>query len=619
MRKAAALAALTALWPALWAVPGAADEPCLLDDPAAAVAARSAGEAPACPAPEPAADRPDRLVLPMPCGHAMLFRRIDVPVDHLLGQIRPAFGDPAAGAGDAARASTAAPWADALSGGFSVTDSQGRLTDRAYYLGQYEITLPQWQLYADGLMARGLEALGAEAPACAAHRARLAGARAADGFGRPDLVIPRTGITWFEAVDFSRAYTLWLLAIDRALIARIGQAVLPWEAGAPGFVRLPSEAEWEFAARDGQTGGDAVNRRLHLVRGADGPVEPRLDDIAQTEGWGDFPVHGAGRKAPNLLGLYDMLGNAEEIVLDPFRATRPDGLHGQRGGAVLRGGSPATPVANLSLGYRREAALYALSGEARQPLAGARMAVAAPFFVGGTPDGTPHPAETYANPGFDSALAASRARLTTRDTGVGDMAGLIARIEASADPDPAEARDLLRAGLRLLEKSSAESATAAREALKQRFISGATLATAIARTGANVNKALLDLQKFESRIARAADLEADRRRDYEARIAVAYDNLDAREAEIRQIYASYLDNLAGLVAEVDAALLARVEADGRKRFEAPDLETLAAFYDRQSAHLAEWREAGARSEDMARRWLHEIDATRAEREERRAE
>ena len=64
--------------------------------------------------------------------------------------------------------------------------------------------------------------------------------------------------------------------------------------------RLPTEAEWEYAARAG-TSGDRYGN---------------LGAIAWYEDNSGDRTHPVGRKAPNAWGLYDMLGNVWEWVED---------------------------------------------------------------------------------------------------------------------------------------------------------------------------------------------------------------------------------------------------------------------------------------------------------------
>jgi len=93
--------------------------------------------------------------------------------------------------------------------------------------------------------------------------------------------------------------------------------------------RLPTEAEWEYAARAGSTG----------------PFAGELDEIAWYAGNSEDETHPVGKKKPNAWGIYDMQGNVREWVQDFYSAnyysvsptenpTGPAaGTRGGRGGA----------------------------------------------------------------------------------------------------------------------------------------------------------------------------------------------------------------------------------------------------------------------------------------------
>jgi hypothetical protein len=74
--------------------------------------------------------------------------------------------------------------------------------------------------------------------------------------------------------------------------------------------RLPSEAEWEYAARAGAQG----NR----------PDPDDLDSLAWYDDNSDYEAQAVGGKAPNAWGLYDTLGNVAELVLDAPSDDLPD-------------------------------------------------------------------------------------------------------------------------------------------------------------------------------------------------------------------------------------------------------------------------------------------------------
>jgi hypothetical protein len=105
-----------------------------------------------------------------------------------------------------------------------------------------------------------------------------------------------------------------------------------------------------------------------------------------------------------------MVGNADEIVFDLFRLVRPDGLHGQAGGYIVKGGNVFTSKSELGVGHRREVPFFELSGETRARTTGFRVVLTTPVFVAAKAPGDPWGVGRQ-NQAFSSALAEARARL----------------------------------------------------------------------------------------------------------------------------------------------------------------------------------------------------------------
>ena len=139
--------------------------------------------------------------------------------------------------------------------------------------------------------------------------------------GRADH--PVTRVSWFGAA----IYMNWL-SMQEGRTPCYDPATWAWNGRADGY-RLPTEAEWEYAARGGQDDpyvrfpcGDAIEGSMANFSGSGDPFDLHMPGTTPV-GYYNGAQSPAGADMANGFGLYDMAGNVWEWCFDWYDDYEP--------------------------------------------------------------------------------------------------------------------------------------------------------------------------------------------------------------------------------------------------------------------------------------------------------
>jgi hypothetical protein len=494
--------------------------------------------------------QPDDLTLPMPCGGGMVFRRIEV------GTAGRWFGDKKIELGlnrlDKLLGYKEDRWITYISGTFS--DGSDPESSRYYYMAKYETTELQYRTFEENCPRPSM-------------RNRL----------------PAVDVSWFDAVNFARTYTEWLLEHTRDL--------LPKEEETFGYLRLPTETEWEFAARGGLK-VDQSEFAATLFPMPDGELEDYVWYFSTQSAGGDLqPI---GLRKPNPLGLHDIIGNASEMVFEPFRLSRRGRLHGQAGGFVSKGGNVLTSAGELRTALRFEHPYFdARSGRAaRDKQMGFRLVLTAPVIVSSDRlEGIR--AQWEQLPAADQAMNAA----------AGEREAFAALAALSQRTEDEQIRTTLEAALRDLEQANAERNELRDRAVRALIGQGAFLAHKIRldqRRVEVVEQALAayvrELDSVRERLApeqlRANEEELERLRERQERL----------QADVGATITAYGDVVITIAQDYSQELIASQLNAARVEIAARDIGYMIRYAEQFVTHVAQHQQRSGGIED----WVEEI-------------
>jgi hypothetical protein len=504
------------------------------------------------------------ILIPMPDGAQMVFRQVRVPGSGFWGD-----QDRIIQVGDAGGGIFEGLQRTQVSGSFPADTGDGW----DIVVAKYELTVGQF------VAVMGMDTLLAVS-GDPAHQglSKLKGRALRDALMRPLAFVSHQ-----DVVTFMRRYNQWLF--DPAHPERT--EALPRLDGVPGFVRLPTEEEWEYVARGG------------IVARAAGSFDDRLpfpaaeaNEYAWHLGNARHKLRPIGLRRADALGFHDLFGNAQEMTSGLFR---PEIWQGKPGGVAVRGGSVSTPAGDLRSSLRTELDAYAWNAdkarmeERRSFNTGARLAIGSNVVVSSAQRNRIEQEYEVYKTDLRRATPVGRTLdnlVAQASTRLGSVDPILARLMQ----DNAALREPLAAVQATMDKAREQLELAQRESAR-------SLAQDAARNGVNLSVYLSRLERLAATLSTAQELATISTR-YQEQVDVVEKSMRELEAAAAEQMQGYRDKIAALgeyaPGHIDYAFTA-LGAKGPSTRELAVMELVKThvedFSDKRRADLNAWKDA----------------------------